>query len=79
MPEAKPADDLPPIVDRINVALVAEAAQALVRLQRDTGLKKVDIVNRGLILYEFIETELRSGGRLIIRDEKGNDQLVKLL
>ncbi|MEV0313531.1 hypothetical protein [Nonomuraea fuscirosea] len=72
-------EELPTVADRVNVALVAEAAQALQKLQRETGLKKVDVVNRALTLYAFIDEELRAGGRLVIRDAEGNDQLVKIL
>ena len=42
-----PSDQSPAVVDRMNVALVAEAAQALDKLQSRTKMKKVDIVNPG--------------------------------
>ena len=76
--ERRSASDHPPPVDRVNVALIAEAAEALDRLQRRTGLKKVDVVNRALTIYEFIDAELRGGGQILIRDTDGNDQLVKI-
>lgn len=68
----------PRVVDRVNVALIAEAAEALDKLQSRTGAKKVDLVNRALTIYEFIDAELRAGGKILIRDPEGNDQLVKI-
>jgi hypothetical protein len=66
-------------VDRVNVALVAEAAEALDKLQSRTRMKKVDVVNRAVRLYEFIDAEIRAGNQLLIRDEEGKDYMVKLL
>jgi hypothetical protein len=65
--------------DRINVALVAEAAEALDKLQSRSRMKKVDVVNRALRLYEFIDSEIRAGNKILIRDEEGEDYVVKLL
>ena len=65
-------------VGRVNVALVAEAVDALARLQDRTGLKKVDLVNRALQVYEFIDAELKAGKQVLLRDEDGHDQLVKI-
>ena len=70
--------DQPRVVDRVNVALIAEAAEALENLRSRTGAKKVDLVNRALTIYEFIDAELRAGGKILIRDSEGNDQLVKI-
>jgi hypothetical protein len=77
--DKQPSEQPPAAVDRINVALVAEAAEALDKLQSRTGLKKVDIVNRALKLYEFIDDEVRAGNKILIRDEEGKDSLVKLI
>lgn len=71
-------DGRPAVAERINVALIAEAAEAIEKLRHRTGLKKVDIVNRALSIYEFIDAELRAGNRIIIRDQDGNDQVVKI-
>lgn len=76
----EPSSDQPTaVVDRVNVALVVDAAEALDKLQSRTGVKKVDIVNRALRLYEFIDAELRAGNKILIRDEDGKDSVVKLL
>ena len=34
---------------------------------------------QALKLYEFIDAETRAGNKLLIRDEQGNDYVVKLL
>lgn len=65
-------------VERINAVLSPGAQQAMANLQATTGLKKVDVANRALLIYEFIDSELRAGKQLIIRDDKGPDQLVKI-
>jgi hypothetical protein len=69
----------PAATDRVNVALVAEAAEALDKLQSRTRMKKVDVVNQALKLYEFIDSEIRAGNKILIRDEDGQDYIVKLL
>ncbi|RSN65004.1 hypothetical protein DMH01_00955 [Amycolatopsis sp. WAC 04182] len=68
----------PAVVDRVNVALIAEAVDALGKLQERTGLKKVDLVNRALLIYEFVDAELRDGKQVVLRDPDGQDQLVKI-
>ena len=72
------ASDKPAVVDRVNVALIAEAVEALGKLQDRTGLKKVDLVNRALLIYEFVDSELRAGNQVVLRDPEGRDQLVKI-
>ncbi len=66
------------VVDRVNVALIAEAVDALAKLQDRTGLKKVDLVNRALLVYEFVDAELKAGKQVLLRDAEGRDQLVKI-
>ena len=66
--------------DRITVALIPQASDDLQRLQDRTGLSKTDIANRAIILYEFIDSQLKAGRDLIVKDhETGESQLVKLL
>lgn len=64
--------------DRITVALVKRAADDLQSAHERTRLSKTDIVNRALSLYEFVESELRTGAELIVRRD-GEDQVVKLM
>lgn len=77
-PVEETATSRPAVVDRVNVALIAEAVDALGKLQERTGLKKVDLVNRALLIYEFVDAELRSGKQVVLRDPDGQDQLVKI-
>lgn len=67
------------MTDRINAVLIPDAAQALARLGERTGMKKVDIVNRALQVYDFVEGELRQGNALIFRSPDGSMQAVKIL
>ncbi|WP_433273228.1 hypothetical protein ACQPZF_18490 [Actinosynnema sp. CS-041913] len=78
MSSVERAAERPAVVDRVNVALIAEAVEALGKLQERTGLKKVDLVNRALLIYEFIDAELRAGNKVLLRDPEGRDQLVKI-
>jgi hypothetical protein len=69
-----------PQSDRITVALIPQASADLQRLQDRTSLSKTDLVNRAITLYEFIESQLRAGQDLIIRNQKtGETQLVRFL
>ena len=66
--------------ERITVALIPQAGDDLQRLQDRTGLSKTDLANRAIILYEFIDSQLKAGKDLIVKDrETGESQLVKLL
>lgn len=63
--------------DRVNCALIPDAAQALARLSERTGYKQVDIVNRALQIYDFIEGETRMGNDFLLRSQGKPDQKVK--
>src|SRR6185437_7137741 len=70
----------PPAIDRITVALIPKAAEDLQRLQNRRSLSKTDIANRAIMLYEFVDTQLRSGRDVLIRDnEAGITEIVRLL
>lgn len=56
--------------DRINVVLTADAVEAMEVLQERTGLKKVDVVNRAIMLLEFVEGELRQGRELLVHNPR---------
>jgi hypothetical protein len=62
------------VVDRVNVVLTERAAQAIAKIQKRTGLKKVEIVNRALSIYEYIDAEMRTGNELVVRDPQGSEQ-----
>jgi len=66
--------------ERITVALIRQSADDLQHLQDKTSLSKTDLVNRAITLYEFIDSQLRSGQDLILKDRKtGETQLVRFL
>ncbi len=70
----------PSAIDRITVALIPKAAEDLQHLQDRTSLSKTDIANRAITLYEFVDTQLRSGRDVLIRDnEAGITEIVRLL
>jgi hypothetical protein len=70
----------PPAVERITVALIPKAGEDLQRLQDRTSLSKTDLTNRAITLYEFIDTQLRTGRDVLIRDnENGVTEIVRLL
>jgi hypothetical protein len=68
---------LQPGTERITVALIPRAAQDLQQLQDKTSLSKTDLVNRAISLYEFIDSRIRRGSDVIIKDgETGEMQTV---
>jgi hypothetical protein len=70
----------PPVVERITVALIPKAGEDLQRLQDRTSLSKTDIANRAITLYEFIDSQLRAGRDVLIRDKNtGETQTVLIL
>jgi len=70
----------PTLADRITVALIPQAADDLQHLQDRTGLSKTDIVNRAISLYDFINTQLREGRDLLIRDNETKEtQVIRLM
>ena len=77
---SKRGSPLPPVVDRITVALIRRAAEDLQRLHGRTGLSKTDIVNRAISVYEFVDSETQAGDNVYVRDHKTGDyQLVRFL
>jgi hypothetical protein len=69
------SDEIPQIppaaVDRINCGLISDASEALARLQDRTGMKRADLVNRALVIYDFVDSETRAGRDIVIRSEDG--------
>lgn len=72
-------DDGPVVVARVNVTLIQSAADALQALRDRTGLKKVDIVNRAVQIFEFVDAEMRAGNDVLIQSPDGDVQRVKIL
>lgn len=68
----------PKVVARVNVPLVQESGKALNRLQEKTGLKKVDLVNRAIQIYDFLASELTDDRQVLLRDSDGREVLLKI-
>lgn len=77
--EPEPTDDGPEVVARVNVALIRDASDALEKLRERTGMKKVDLVNRAIQIYEFIDAEQRKGSALLFRDSGGSFERVRFM
>ena len=56
--------------ERINVSLNPDAIEAMELLQERTGLKKVELVNRALMLMEFVESEMRQGREVTVHNPR---------
>lgn len=82
VPQRRGCSALPPVVstERITVGLIPKAAEGLQNLQDRTNLSKTDLVNRAITLYDFVESQLRSGRELLVRDSQtGEAQIVWIL
>jgi hypothetical protein len=62
----------------INIALISKAAMDLARTHERGGLSEVDIVNRAITLYDFVDDELASGAQLLLRRANGSTYRVEL-
>jgi hypothetical protein len=78
-PEIEKIHGVPPVVTKITVALVEEAEEALEQAKESTKRSKTDIVNKALVLYGFVNSELRSGSELVLKRPTGETLLVQLL
>ena len=64
----------------VTVQLIPKVEEDLRELQRTTGLSRVDLVNRAITLYRFIDDQTRGNGDLLIRDKSSHEtHIVKLL
>jgi len=78
--QAKPDAGRPSPSERITIALIPRAIDGLLRLVDRTRLSKTDVVNRAIILYEFIDDQTRADQEILIRDKvTGETQAVVLL
>jgi hypothetical protein len=66
--------------DRITVTLIPKAREDLRLLHERTGLSNTDLMNRAVILYEFVDDQLGSGHDIIARNQAtGETKLVRLI
>ena len=68
-----------PVAERVTVSLLHDASAAMARIRLRTGLTKTDIINRALVLYDFIDDETRKGKQMLLRDEEGYQELVRIV
>lgn len=66
------------VYDEVTVRLIPEATQALARLAERTGMKKVDVVNRALQIYDYIEEVKQKGGQLVVQSPDGRMETLKI-
>lgn len=66
-------------MERLTVNLIDDAVEAVARIQSRSGLKKVDVLNRAAVIYEFIDAEIRQGKEVILRAADGTEERVKIL
>lgn len=66
----------PKVVSRVNAALLPGPANALAMLIERTGMKKVDVVNRALQIYDFLDEQLGQGKQLIVQQPNGKSHTV---
>lgn len=62
-----PGDAEIPAVERLTVSLVLDASAALKELQTNTGMKKVDLINRAIQFYNFLDKAQRDGQIIYLR------------
>lgn len=66
----------PRVVSRVNAALLPGPANALAVLMERTGMKKVDVVNRALQIYDFLDEQLGQGKQLVVQQPNGKSHTV---
>lgn len=64
---------------RITLTLIPAALQAVNWLSEATGLTSTDVVNRAVQLYRFYEEKRLSGAELVIRNQDGSTEVVRVL
>lgn len=61
----------------ITVGLIQAARSALALLKQRTSLNTADVVNRAIVVYDFIELEtVNKGKTLLLRDASGQEETI---
>ncbi len=68
----------PTVARRLTVNLIQKADNALGELMAASGDSLTDTVNRALQIYAFIDSEIRAGSTVILRNSDG-DQVLRIL
>ena len=64
---------------RLNLELTEALKERLTKLQERTEASSVtEVLRTGLAVYDMIAGHVASGGKLVLRDKDGNDEVVIL-
>jgi len=64
---------------RLNLEIGKEARERMEELMDETGARSLtDVVSRALAVYDFLCTQKKKGGKILIQDDEGTRQLVLL-
>lgn len=72
-------NETPTTPARFTVTLVPDGVMALANLQKRTGVKKVDVINRAVVVYELFDRAVRDQKTIILRDKYGNEEIVRIV
>lgn len=64
---------------RITVGLLRDAEQAIIASQVREEMSKTDIVNRAVVLYEFVMAQIADGNEVLVRHKDGLVEKVRIL
>lgn len=67
------------VVKTVHVGLAKPAAEAHDEIMSVTGLRGVDVINRALVLYAFMESQRRAGKNLLVGNPDGTTQYIYFL
>lgn len=65
--------------NRVNVALTDDTAAALAAFQARTGWRVTASVNYALRLMNTVEHTIRTGGKVVLRDQHGQEEVIRFL
>lgn len=69
-------DAAPEVARRVKVALVSNSADALDRLRFRTGMTSVDLMNRAIQIYEYLDAQQHAGQSVCLMAEDGSIERV---
>lgn len=80
MPKPRLRQEYAPATSRRSLALVAQAEAALARLlDANDGMTVTALVNRAILVYDFLEKEKTNGTELLLRSKDGTVERLRIL
>lgn len=64
---------------KVTVELVPKAVAAVDEAVGLTGLSRIDVINRAVQLYAFVELEKSAGAQILVRSASGETHQMELL